>query len=207
MPTWLPWGGLLAAYVLGSTPVAFITGKAFKGVDLRRVGSGNLGATNVYRSLGAPAAVVVFLLDTLKGLVPAVWFGPLFGAPVGDAWPIAFGLAAIAGHVRPYAGLFKGGGKGVATAGGVFAGLAPIPYVAAVSVFVAAVAATRIVSVGSMAGSVSLALASLVLLGGRSHLTWAAMAVCIFVFWTHRSNLRRLLRGEEPRLGRPGAAR
>ncbi len=198
--------GLVGAYLLGSTPFAYFAGRLLRGIDLREHGSGNLGATNVYRTLGAAAAVVVLVLDAAKGALPVLFLPTITGA-AGPGWPAAFGIAAIVGHVRPYAGLFKGGGKGVATASGVFAALAPAPFLAAFVTFVAVVATTRYVSLGSMLGAVALAATVLLREGPRSLLTGVAVALAAFVVWTHRANIGRLRRGEESRLGRPGGAR
>ncbi|HEX4935948.1 MAG TPA: glycerol-3-phosphate 1-O-acyltransferase PlsY [Gemmatimonadaceae bacterium] len=194
---------LVVAYLLGSTPFAYFAGRLLRGIDLRQHGSGNLGATNVYRTLGAPAAVVVLLLDALKGAIPVLGFASLAGV-AGAWWPVAFGVAAIVGHVRPYAGRFKGGGKGVATAAGVFAALAPVPFLAALVTFVAVVSATRYVSLGSMLGAAALATTVLVREGPSSPLAIVAVVIALFVVWTHRANIGRLRRGEESRLGRPG---
>lgn len=196
---------LLAAYLLGSTPFAYVAGRALRGIDLRQHGSGNLGATNVYRTLGAPAAIVVLLLDALKGAVPVLFF-PMLVQVTGVWWPVSFGVAAIVGHVRPYAGLFKGGGKGVATASGVFAALAPVPFLAAFATFVLVVSLTRYVSLGSMLGAAALATTVVVREGTASPLAIVAVLIAVFVVWTHRANIGRLRRGEESRLGRPGGA-
>ncbi|HEX4936863.1 MAG TPA: glycerol-3-phosphate 1-O-acyltransferase PlsY, partial [Gemmatimonadaceae bacterium] len=189
----------------GSTPFAYFAGRVLRGIDLREHGSGNLGATNVYRTLGAVAAIVVLLLDAAKGAVPVLFFPTVTGAG-GEGWPVAFGIAAIVGHVRPYAGMFKGGGKGVATASGVFAALAPVPFLAAFMTFVAVVGVTRYVSLGSMLGAVALATTVVWREGPRAMLTAVSLAIAAFVVWTHRANIGRLRRGEESRLGRPGGA-
>lgn len=196
---------ILAAYLLGSTPFAYVAGRALRGIDLRQHGSGNLGATNVYRTLGAAAAIVVLLLDALKGAVPVLAF-PSLAQVTGVWWPVAFGVAAIVGHVRPYAGVFKGGGKGVATASGVFAALAPVPFLAAFATFVLVVSLTRYVSLGSMLGAAALATTVVVREGATSPLGIVAVLIALFVVWTHRANIGRLRRGEESRLGRPGGA-
>lgn len=194
---------LLAAYVLGSTPTSYVAGRALKGIDLRSVGSGNLGATNVYRTLGAPAAVVVLAVDMLKGFAPTWWFASWFALGESAWWPAALGVVSILGHVRPYLGLFRGGGKGVATASGVFMALSPLAFGIALSVFVLVVVLTRFVSLGSMLGAVTLAIASLALYGADSYRTWLGTAVAALVLWTHRANIGRLRRGEESRIGRP----
>lgn len=203
MPGPMGWLALAAAYVLGSTPNAYIAGRVVKGIDLRQHGSGNLGATNVYRILGGPAAVVVLLADMAKGALPTLFFAGWFGAGAGQWWPAALGVASIAGHVWPYGGLFKGGGKGVATASGVFAALSPGAYGIAALVFVATVAVTRFVSLGSMLGGLALVGAAALLYGPQSYLTLLSVLIAVFVVYTHRANIGRLRRGEESRLGKP----
>ena len=198
----MPAIGLLLAYVLGSIPFALIAGRLLKGIDLRQFGSGNLGATNVYRTLGAPAAVVVLLLDAAKGAIPAALFARWFTPSLSVWWSVAFGVAAIVGHVRPVFLRGKGGGKGVATASGVFLALAPAATGIAVAVFIATVAATRFVSLGSLVSAAALPIAMLAMQGPRAPLLPVALAVAAFVFWTHRANIGRLRRGEESRLGR-----
>lgn len=202
----MPFVGLLVAYLVGSTPFAWFAGKVVKGIDLRQHGSGNLGATNVFRTLGAPAGVAVFLLDAAKGAVPTLLFAQLFHAGNVAWWPIAFGVAAILGHVRPYGGLFAGGGKGVATAGGVFGALAPLPFLLSLLAFATVAWATRYVSLASLAASVVLTLLVFLRFGLGSPVFQVAALVCAFVFWTHRANIARLRQGTEARIGRPKAA-
>ncbi len=201
------WLGLVVAYLVGSTPFAFMAGKLLKGIDLRQHGSGNLGATNVLRTLGVPAAVVVLLLDAAKGALPVLFFRDWFGGGPGLWWPAAFGLAAIAGHVRPYFGLFKGGGKGVATASGVFAALSPAAYAVAAGVFALTVWRSRYVSLGSMLAAGALTVASALLYGPASQRTLLSAAIAAFVVYTHRANIGRLRRGEESRVGQPAGNR
>lgn len=196
---------LLASYVVGSIPWAYLAGRVVKGIDLRQHGSGNLGATNVMRTLGAPWAVLVFALDAAKGAAPVLWL-PAFAGPAAPALlPAACGVAAIAGHVRPVFLLWKGGGKGVATAAGAFAALAPVPLVLAFGLFVLVLVATRYMSLASLAGAVALPLAVAATRGARDPLLVITVAVGAFVFWTHRSNIGRLRRGVEPRLGQKRA--
>ena len=152
------------AYAAGSVPFAYLAGRLLKGIDLRTVGSGNLGATNVYRTLGAPAAVVVLLLDAAKGALPVLLLTPRVSevvlAPEGSATPawmgLVLGIAAILGHAKPVFLLGRGGGKGVATTAGVFAALVPVALVVALIVFVGVVWRTRIVSLGSMCAALVL---------------------------------------------------
>jgi len=202
-----PYLGLVLAYVAGSIPAAYIAGKVTRGIDLRQHGSGNLGATNVYRVLGAKVAVVVLLFDAAKGAVPVLWFPRLIVPPVSEAgtltlWAIGFGIAAIIGHVRPVFLLWKGGGKGVATASGVFGALAPAAIGITLLVWLGVLVISGYMSLASLAGAVVLPVALAVMGGLRSPLFAVSIVVAAFVFWTHRSNIGRLRRGEEPRFGR-----
>jgi len=196
------------AYCAGSVPFAYIAGRAMKGIDLRTVGSGNLGATNVYRALGAKAAIVVFAADLLKGALPTALL-PRYALPA-DAlgtdravwWALALGVAAIVGHAKPVFLLWRGGGKGVATAAGIFAALAPAPVAIALAVFVAVLWRTGYVSAGSLAAATALPLLLAGFAGVTSPLTIVAALVCIFVYWSHRENIERLRNGTEHRFGR-----
>lgn len=192
---------LMAAYLIGSIPIAFLVGRA-NGLDLRTVGSGNLGATNVLRTLGWPWGLFVYVADMLKGVVPVLLL-PTFANVIGGwPWGVAFGIAAILGHVRPIFLLGKGGGKGVATASGVFLALAPAAATCALLAFIVVVAASRFVSLGSLIGAVVLPLVLLVQEGRFTPLVLVSISVSAFVFWTHRENIGRLRRGEERRIGR-----
>lgn len=199
-------------YLAGSVPASYLAGRALRGIDLRRHGSGNLGATNVYRTLGAGPAAVVVLVDVAKGFFSAAFLPRLFAAGASDAaasfapgiLPLACGVAAIVGHVFPVWLGFEGG-KGVATAVGVFFALSPLATGGAILVWAAVVALTRIVSVASLA--LGLSLPAFVLAEQRGEeraglLAGLALAAAGFVFWTHRANLRRLARGEERRISR-----
>ena len=197
---------VLLSYLSGSIPFAAIAGK-LRGVDLRKHGSGNLGATNVFRVLGWKIGVLVFLADALKGALPVYYLPPRIVSPRDPIlWAIACGVAAIAGHVRPIFLKLRKGGKGVATAAGVFFALAPIPMAVTFVVFVVVVLATGYVSLGSMISAVVLPTFLLVTLGLRSPLFVVSAIIALFVFWTHRSNIGRLRRGEEHRFGKRGNA-
>lgn len=197
---------VLIAYVAGSFPSAYLAGRALKGIDLRTVGSGNLGATNVYRTLGAGAASVVLLIDALKGALPAALLPAMIdpawrvGANATLWWGLACGVAAIAGHAKPIFLLGKGGGKGVATGSGVFAALAPAAIGLAVIVFAAIVYRSRLVSLASIGGSLSLPIAVAFTLGADSPVFAAACLIALFVVWMHRANIQRIRAGTEPRL-------
>lgn len=198
--------GLLLGYLLGSIPFAYIAGKAARGIDLRQHGSGNLGATNVYRTLGAKVASVVFVLDTLKGALPVLAVQRYAIGTHLDLWAIAAGVAAIIGHAKPIFLLWKGGGKGVATAGGVFLALAPIPTLASMATFVVVVLLSGYVSVASLTAAVVLPVVLAATSGVRSPLFVVSVVIAVFVFWTHRANIGRLRRGEEHRFGRKARA-
>jgi glycerol-3-phosphate acyltransferase PlsY len=197
---------LLVAYAAGSLPSAYLAGRLVKGVDLRTRGSRNLGATNVYREVGAGPAAIVLTVDVLKGALPVVFLPPVVGSsPEGRVWwAIAFGLAAIAGHARSVFLGWRGGGKGVATGAGVFAVLIPLPLAIAVLVFVIVVALTRFVSLGSLVAALMLPVASW-LHRGVTPPFWASVIVAVYVVWSHRENIARLRAGTERRLGRSAA--
>jgi glycerol-3-phosphate acyltransferase PlsY len=198
--------GLLIAYAAGSFPSAYLAGRLIKGVDLRTVGSGNLGATNVYRTLGLASALCVLLIDLAKGALPVMYLPRLLeaGAPGSDGalwWALGYGIAAIAGHAKPVFLLWKGGGKGVATATGVFLVLVPSPMLATVVVCIAVVWYSGFMSLGSISAAALFPL--LVWLDrGVSPVLWGALLVAAFVCWSHRANMARLRAGTEPRLFR-----
>ena len=197
---------LALAYVSGSIPFAHLAGKA-KSVDLRKQGSGNLGATNVFRVLGWKIGLVVFLADAAKGAVPVLLLPPRIDSPRDPVlWAIAVGVAAIAGHVRPLFLKFGRGGKGVATAAGVFFALAPIPMLVAFGVFVAVVLGTGYVSLASLISAVVLPSLLAIKPGLDTPLFLVSAIIATFVFWTHRANIGRLRRGEENRFGKRGRA-
>jgi glycerol-3-phosphate acyltransferase PlsY len=201
---------LVLAYASGSLPFAFLAGK-LKGVDLRKQGSGNLGATNVFRVMGWKIGVTVFLLDALKGALPVLMLPDRISTVQSPTqalyWAIGCGVFAIAGHVRPLFLGFRKGGKGVATASGVFLALAPIPTLLALAVFVAVVFTSGYVSLGSLTSSVVLVAVLLFTLGPASPLFVVSLIIASFVFYTHRANIGRLKRGEEHRFGKRGGSR
>lgn len=196
--------GLLIAYVAGSFPSAYLAGRLIKGIDLRSVGSGNLGATNVYRNLGTSAALTVLFLDLAKGALPVLYLPRVLDAGAAGSdralwWALGYGIAAIAGHAKPVFLLWKGGGKGVATATGVFLVLVPSPMLATVVVCGAVVWYTGYMSLGSITAAALFPL--LVWLDrGVSPVLWGALLVAAFICWTHRTNMIRLSKGTEPRL-------
>jgi glycerol-3-phosphate acyltransferase PlsY len=193
---------LALSYASGSLPFAWVAGRA-AGVDLRQQGSGNLGATNVFRVLGWKVGIAVFVADALKGALPVLLFPPRIDSAADPGlWAIACGIAAIAGHVRPLFLRFRKGGKGVATAAGVFFALAPVPMLVTCGLFVAVVLVTGYVSLGSLLSAVVLPAFLLVTQGSRAPLFLVSVIIASFVFWTHRANIGRLRRGEEHRFGK-----
>lgn len=187
---------LALAFLLGSVPFGLILSRALAGVDVRRVGSGNIGATNVSRAAGKKVGILTLLLDAAKGALPVVAASSLGFSP---GWGAAAGLAAFLGHLYPPWLGFRGG-KGVATALGVSAAFAPLAALAALVVFAAALAATRFVSVGSLLGTVACAAGIFLVRGAGSPAAWAGAAMAVAIFLRHLGNIRRLLRGEESRL-------
>jgi glycerol-3-phosphate acyltransferase PlsY len=194
--------GLLIAYLAGSIPTAYLAGRLFRGIDLRQHGSGNLGATNVYRVMGWKIAALVMAVDVAKGALPVVVLPHWPTLAPGPTWALADGLAAIAGHVRSPFLLWKGGGKGVATAAGVFLALAPAATLVALAAWGGVLYASGFVSLASLSAAVVLPVAVALLDGVRSPVFGLSVVVGLFVFWTHRTNIARLRRGEEHRFGR-----
>jgi acyl phosphate:glycerol-3-phosphate acyltransferase len=198
------------SYLLGSVSFAWILAKKIAGVDLRTVGSGNLGATNAGRLLGRKWAIVIYLLDFSKGFVPVIVLRRAFGDPSGPATvpvSIVAGLAAFLGHCLPIWHGFRGG-KGVATASGVITALTPRAAALVFLIFGLAVALSRRISVGSVAGAAALPLVHFLLRENSATNELAASwtlalygVLAIVVIFRHRQNLRRLVRGEEPRIG------
>ncbi|MBI5836676.1 MAG: glycerol-3-phosphate 1-O-acyltransferase PlsY [Candidatus Eisenbacteria bacterium] len=197
---------LLAAYLLGSLPWSLWASR-LRGVDLRTVGSGNLGATNVYRALGPAWGIGVLALDMLKGAA-AVALARSFSSQEPVWLPSAALVTAVLGHVFTVFAGFRGG-KGVATGLGGFLALAPIPGFTAVGVWLALFAVSRIVSLASLAAFVALPVAEILTGSGRpdfAYVVGLTVLVAMLVWWRHRDNIRRILGGQEPRLGsKPGA--
>jgi len=190
------------SYVTGSIPAAYLAGKS-RGIDLRRFGSGNLGATNVVRTLGWKVGLTVFAVDVAKGVLPVLLLPRWTQAPVSaEVVAILCGVAAILGHFRPVFLKFGKGGKGVATATGVFFALAPLPTLAGLAVFAVVLLVSGYVSLGSLTAALVLPSLLLVTEGIRSPVFQVSVALAAFVFWTHRANIRRLRSGEEYRFGR-----
>jgi len=188
---------LAASYFLGGIPTGYIIGR-IKGIDIRQFGSGNPGTANVYRTLGKLPGITTFIVDFFKGFMPAYLAIKFFYIGAGHWWiPVTAGGLAIAGHIwTPFLG-FKGG-KGVATAAGVFMALLPLPTAGAFVVFAIAVAITHHISVGSMSASVVLPiLCAFINKPEQKPFTIMAVVVCAIIFYTHIANIRRILQGKE----------
>jgi len=194
---------LLAGYLAGSIPFGVLVARSAAGVDPRTVGSGNIGASNVTRSAGKTAGVITLLLDAAKAAVPmllARWILGRVGASadLAEAWSVAVGLMAFAGHLWPVWLRFQGG-KGVASALGVFLVLAPMPALLGLCAFAVAFGATRIPAVGSLTGAAVCTIGNFMVHGAGSGLSWAGLLVAAVIVWRHRGNIQRLVRGEEHR--------
>lgn len=195
---------IVLSYLVGACPNGVLVARA-NGVDIRAVGSGNIGATNVFRSVGKGAGLAVFLLDALKGFVPAfvlprvvesLFPGVLPEPPTPGLW---FGIAAIVGHSWPVYLGFKGG-KGVATSAGVLIGIAPVAAGFGLLAWLALVLTTRYVSVGSMGAAVAVAVTGWATRGSTgTSLPLTLTGLACLVVWRHRSNLQRLASGTENR--------
>lgn len=195
----------LAAYLAGSIPNGLWIAR-MKGVDIRTVGSGNIGATNVFRSLGKGLGVLTFALDALKGFVPAFffplavvrWGGAMDWAPLGALC----GVAAIAGHTFPVWLRFKGG-KGVATSAGMLLGIAPAAAGIGLAVWIALMALTRYVSVASIGAAVAVpAVAWWIYRADGLFLPLLLTGLGVLIIWLHRANIARLCAGTENKFGR-----
>jgi len=206
---------LLAGYLLGSIPAGYLAGRWLQGVDIRTLGSGSTGATNVLRQFGKGPALVGFLVDVLKGTAAVLLAKALLETGghtdwIRDSWVVASGLAALAGHIWPV-WLGWRGGKAVATALGMLLGLTTPVGLACFGVFLTVLSASRIVSLSSVVAALSL---PLLMLGWfQDHgmgLRWPYLVLALLtstlVIWRHRSNLQRLLAGTEPKLGQKGAS-
>jgi len=197
---------VLLAYLAGATPFGFLAGK-LRGIDIRQHGSGNIGATNVLRTLGKPVGITVLALDVLKGLLPV-----LLAKSVSDSSiiHIASAMAAILGHNYTFWLGFKGG-KGIATTAGAILPIMPYALIAAVTGFLIVLKTSRYVSLGSIAAAiiipVTIVVESLIRGSWDWYILGFALFVCLLAIWKHRANIQRLCRGEENRTGKkPGTS-
>ncbi len=192
---------LACAYLFGSVPFSFLVARRFGVRDVRSVGSGNVGATNVMRVAGKTAGILAFVLDATKGAAAALvaqWLEP------GSALAPWAAVTAVLGHLYPVWLRFRGG-KGVATGAGALLPLAPVPTLGALALFGLTLLAFRYVSLASMTASIGLAVVLFVLPGPRA-VAWAAVAIAALILWRHRENAARLMAGTERRMGTPTEA-
>jgi acyl phosphate:glycerol-3-phosphate acyltransferase len=194
-------GWLAASYLLGAIPTSYIVGKLFRGIDLREVGSRNLGATNLYRTMGWKYAVPVGLFDVAKGAIPVALFGPQITTLA--LFPVYCGIAAVLGHVFSVFVGFRGG-KGVATAAGVVLGLAPYALLAVALVWASIVWLTGYVSLGSVIAASLFPVGAELLHPDRPEPLWFDIVLAAFLVFKHRSNIQRLVNGTENRFGSRG---
>jgi glycerol-3-phosphate acyltransferase PlsY len=197
---------LIAAYIIGSIPTAIIAGRLLKQIDIREHGSGNAGATNVFRVLGWKPGLTVLLIDMLKGFIVVFYLSTLV-SPTG--WDEALvqvtgGLVAILGHIFTLFAGFRGG-KGVGTAAGVFLGLEPVLVFISLLVFIVVVWITRYVSLGSLIAACTLPLLLLVKLflfkiPVSPYILYISIILLVTIIVTHRSNIKRLVNGQENKL-------
>ena len=190
---------LLASYLLGAIPTSYLVVRLVKGQDLRTLGSGNLGATNLYRVLGWRYAIPVAAFDLLKGMIPVVVLAPRAGG--GEWTALLLGIAALLGHVFSVFVQFRGG-KGVATGAGIVLGLAPAAFLVALGVWVAVLLMSGYVSLASMVAAVLLPPAVYWLVPERRPLIWLFAALAALILFFHRANIKRLWIGTEHRFGR-----
>lgn len=194
----------LLSYLMGSVPAGYIAGR-FAGIDIRSVGSGNVGATNVLRILGKPYGYAVFLFDFFKG-VGAVWMSILIinashpGNQESELIGIMAGVLCVLGHTYPVWLGFKGG-KGVATSAGVLFGLMPAAALTVLAVWFVTFQATKYVSVASIVAAVALPVTAAVMVHferAGMPLVYFSACLAVVIVWRHRSNVSRLMKGTEP---------
>ena len=192
----------VVSYLLGSIPNGLLIARV-KGIDIRKVGSGNIGATNVYRSVSKSLGILTFVLDALKGAIPALWF-PVQAAhcaqsPLPPWLPLLFGGLAIAGHTWPVYLKFKGG-KGVATSAGALIGIAPAATGIGVLCWALALVTLRYMSVASMVAAVAVPAAGWWLYRANGLALPIALTVLgALIIWRHKGNIQRLMNGSENR--------
>jgi glycerol-3-phosphate acyltransferase PlsY len=202
------WAGLLVSYLLGSVPFGLLLG-FLRGVDIRKVGSGNIGATNVGRALGRPMALLAFGLDFMKGWLPSFWLAHFLAATPQDAWLLAvlFGGAGTIGHVWPVFLRFKGG-KGVATGCGAVVGIDPFIFLGAGAVWLVTLALSRYVSLASLCMGLAFPIVAWLRMQGQGfgmETIAGTGALMLLIFMRHSENVKRLLAGTESKIGGPRA--
>ena len=195
---------LICAYLIGSMPTGYIFGKLLKGIDIREHGSGNVGATNVFRTVGKIPGIIALVIDVLKGVVavlilPEIFFSNFIGVHLGlEFYKILLGIFVISGHVWTVFLKFKGG-KGVATTAGVLVAIAPKVFAGSAVVWVVVFSVLKIVSIASIIASMFLPIFAL-LFQKSIHLVLFCVVLCIVGTYKHKGNIKRLLRGEEKKI-------
>ncbi len=191
---------LFLGYLFGSFPSGYLAGRIAKGIDIRSLGSGSTGATNVLRHIGKRAAITVFLLDVFKGVLSILLAKYLL---LNDSWQVAIGLSTLIGHIWPVWLNWKGG-KAVATGLGIFLGLSWQVGLATLGIFIIMITLFRIVSLASVSASLALPLI-MFLSFSSSNISLPFLIISllamILVIWRHRENIVRLIKGKEPRIG------
>ena len=191
---------LFLGYLFGSFPSGYLTGKIAKGIDIRSLGSGSTGATNVLRHIGKRAAITVFLLDVFKGVI-SILLAKYF--LLNDSWQVAVGLSTLIGHIWPV-WLNWRGGKAVATGLGIFLGLSWQVGLATLGIFILMITLFRIVSLASVSAALALPLI-MFLSFNTSSISFPFLIISLLamtlVIWRHRENILRLMKGKEPRIG------
>ena len=193
---------LFLGYLFGSFPSGYLAGKIAKGIDIRSLGSGSTGATNVLRHIGKRAAITVFLLDVFKGVI-SILLAKYF--LLNDSWQVAIGLSTLIGHIWPV-WLNWRGGKAVATGLGIFLGLSWQVGLATLAIFILMITLFRIVSLASV--SAALALPFIMFISFKtSSISLPFLVISLLattlVIWRHRENILRLMKGKEPKIGKP----
>ena len=193
---------LFLGYIFGSFPSGYLAGRIAKGIDIRSLGSGSTGATNVLRHIGKRAAISVFLLDVFKGVI-SIFLAKYF--LLNDSWQVAMGLSTLIGHIWPV-WLNWRGGKAVATGLGIFLGLSWQVGLATLGVFILMITLFRIVSLASVSAAFALPLIMLISFKNSGislpFLVISLLAMTL-VIWRHRENIIRLMKGKEPKIGQP----
>jgi glycerol-3-phosphate acyltransferase PlsY len=185
---------------MGSLPTSLLVARYVQGIDLREFGSGNVGATNLYRAAGFRYAALAGAVDIAKGFVPT-WFFPALDGVAAPQLALAYGSAAVVGHIFSAWVGFRGG-KGVATGAGAYLAMAPMAVGLGTLVWIIVVFVTRIVSVGSLIAAASLSEWVWLTRQQFDYVFWSTLPLVALVWWTHRTNIARLLKGVEPRTSR-----
>ena len=196
---------LIFAYLMGSIPFAYLYGRLFKKRDIRELGSGNIGATNVMRIFGTKAGVTVLIMDVLKGYIPVFLVLLLMdsnkyeGINALDWLPVLVGIFCILGHSFTCFLKFRGG-KGVATSAGVFMALSPLSFLAAITLFLIIVVITKYVSLGSMIAAAFIVVCNFVFFDFDYYIKGFTLLIGLFLIFKHKSNIKRLLSGTENKI-------